>query len=230
MRREGIKNALRLGLLAALLVFAVSACAGGVGGGSDQAAQQQSKEHTLPNHNGPLTPGRYFSQEFKPPLSLTLAKGWALRFTETANAFDIMRAGPTMRVGMDMSVAPGITFLHVKQVYDYPSGAVSHTPDDIAAWLEKHPDLNAAKPVATKVGGVKAVRIDTQRPSDDVILFPLSSETDWGVNPKSRFRFIVVEDVEGKTVIIAVGGPAGRFEELLPKAQKVLSTVEWKGA
>ena len=74
------------------------------------------------------------------------------------------------------------------------------------------------------------MRIDTQRPSDDVILFPLGAETDWGVNPKSRFRFVVVEDVKGETVIIAVGGPAGQFEELLPKAQKVLDTLEWKGA
>ena len=55
MRHEVIKHALRQWLLAALLLFAVSACGGGASG---QAAQQQSKEHTLPNHNGPLPPGK----------------------------------------------------------------------------------------------------------------------------------------------------------------------------
>jgi hypothetical protein len=127
------------------------------------------------------------------------------------------------------AVAPGITFLHVQQVYSYQSGSISRAPDDMASWLEKHPDLHAASPVPTKVGGAHAVRIDTQRLSDDVLLFPLGQETEWGVNPKSKFRFIVVNSVKGETVIIAVGGPEGQFEELLPKAQEVLGTVKWEG-
>ena len=226
MHRSVLRQALWLGLLVTF-VLGVSAC----GGEGDHSAsgQQHPKERTLPNLNGPLPPGRYSSQEFKPQLSLTLGKGWTLRFSETTKEFDIMRTGPTMNVGMDKSVAPGITFLHVQQVYNYPSGSVSRAPDDMASWLEKHPDLHAASPVPTKVGGVHAVRIDTQRPSDDVLLFPLGQETEWGVNPKSKFRFIVVNSVKGKTVIIAVGGPAGQFEELLPKAQEVLGTVKWEG-
>jgi hypothetical protein len=35
--------------------------------------------------------------------------------------------------------------------------------------------------------------------------------------------------VEGKKVIIDVGSPSGTFEEFLPRAQKVLETVEWEG-
>jgi hypothetical protein len=37
-------------------------------------------------------------------------------------------------------------------------------------------------------------------------------------------------DVEGKTVVIDVAAQAGKFDEFLPKAQKVLDTVEWEGA
>jgi hypothetical protein len=41
-------------------------------------------------------------------------------------------------------------------------------------------------------------------------------------------RFVIV-DVEGETVIIDVAAPPDRFDDFLPKAQKVLDTVEWKG-
>jgi hypothetical protein len=41
-------------------------------------------------------------------------------------------------------------------------------------------------------------------------------------------RFVIV-DVEGETVVIDVAAPADKFDEFLPKAQKVLDSVEWKG-
>ena len=43
-----------------------------------------------------------------------------------------------------------------------------------------------------------------------------------------RYRYVIV-DVGGETVLIDVAAPADKFDELLPKAQKVLDTVEWKG-
>jgi hypothetical protein len=36
-------------------------------------------------------------------------------------------------------------------------------------------------------------------------------------------------DVQGQTVLIDVAAPEEKFDEFLPKAQKVLDTVEWKG-
>jgi len=35
--------------------------------------------------------------------------------------------------------------------------------------------------------------------------------------------------VEGEPVVIDVVAPAGNFDEFLPKAQKALETVEWRG-
>jgi hypothetical protein len=61
-------------------------------------------------------------------------------------------------------------------------------------------------------------------------LFMVSDGTyDWVVYEKGKLRFIVLENVKGERVIIALEAPAGDFEEFLPKAQKVLDTVEWKG-
>jgi hypothetical protein len=36
-------------------------------------------------------------------------------------------------------------------------------------------------------------------------------------------------DVRGETVVINAIAPAGKVDEFLPKAQKVLDSVEWKG-
>jgi hypothetical protein len=45
-----------------------------------------------------------------------------------------------------------------------------------------------------------------------------------------KIRFIVLEDVKVQTVTIFVEAPASGFEEFLPRAQKLLKTVEWEGA
>jgi hypothetical protein len=44
-----------------------------------------------------------------------------------------------------------------------------------------------------------------------------------------KVRFIVLEEVNGKTVTVAVLAPTVKFDETWLKAQRVLNTVEWKG-
>ncbi len=41
--------------------------------------------------------------------------------------------------------------------------------------------------------------------------------------------FIVLDEVEGKTVVVWVSGPPDEFDEFLPKARKAFDTVEWEG-
>ena len=43
-------------------------------------------------------------------------------------------------------------------------------------------------------------------------------------------RLIVLEHVDGESVIIGVSAAPEKFDRLLPEAQEVLDTVEWKGA
>jgi hypothetical protein len=62
-----------------------------------------------------------------------------------------------------------------------------------------------------------------------VFLFDLS-KGQWYAAEGDKSRFIVLEDVRGETVTIVVEARAVDFEEVLPKAQKVLKTVEWGGA
>ena len=44
-----------------------------------------------------------------------------------------------------------------------------------------------------------------------------------------RVRFIVLENVDGETVTIAVLAPTLKFDETWLKARRVINTVEWKG-
>ncbi len=41
---------------------------------------------------------------------------------------------------------------------------------------------------------------------------------------------IILEDVQGERVTIDFGSLATEFDEFAPKAEKVLDSVEWKGA
>ena len=62
---------LMVGLLATLLVLALSAC-GGAGG----SAQKEAKARPLPEDPKALGPGEYRSTEFKPSFSFRVGKGW----------------------------------------------------------------------------------------------------------------------------------------------------------
>jgi hypothetical protein len=63
-----------------------------------------------------------------------------------------------------------------------------------------------------------------------VLLFPASEGFNFVIPEEAMYRFIVLEDVGGETVIVAFGAPAVDFEEFLPEAQKMLKSVECKGS
>jgi hypothetical protein len=48
------------------------------------------------------------------------------------------------------------------------------------------------------------------------------------LSPEDKVRIILLEDVRGEPVSIMVWNRAVNFEEGLPKAQKLLKSVEWE--
>jgi hypothetical protein len=235
--RGETKHALRLGVLAALVVIVLSACGGGGGGGEQggggggQAKQEQAKVRKLPEY-GDLRPGKYVTDEFEPDLSFgVVGEGWVVVGPEERGVFDMQ-----LRVG-----GPLISFANVQKVFD-PSKLSDlipvPAPEDMVAWLQKHPYLETEEPEPVSVGGVKGTQIDavvaddvpTGECGDNCLgLFSISREIDWGVYEKERVRFVVLEDVGGERVIISAETLATDFEGFLPKAQKVLDSVEWEG-
>jgi hypothetical protein len=60
-----------------------------------------------------------------------------------------------------------------------------------------------------------------------VPLYPLGDKNGIVGYVDFKDRFIIV-DVGGEMVLIDVTARADKFEDFLPKAQKMLDTVEWK--
>jgi len=119
---------------------------------------------------------------------------------------------------------------------DDPRGAtLEPAPDSVdgwVAWLQNHPNLKTEKPVPVKVGGASGVRIDTVVSSvpegHPASFWQLSDGTTITDTKGSRSRTIIV-DVGADPVLIALSAAPDRFEELLPRTQRVLDTVEWEG-
>ena len=224
------KRALRLGLVL-FIVLMMSACGGGgVEGGGDGGEPEKAKARTIPDY-GELRPQKYVTEEFKPAFSFeVVGGGWVVGGHEDRGVLD-------MRQGVE---GPVLSFVNEQRVFDpsKPRDLISvSTPEDLVNWLQRHPYLQTEKPEPVTIGGVNAEQLDAvvaDVPASEcgdtcLGLFVVSLEVDWVVYEKEKVRFIVLKDVRGERVTIALEAPAVDFEEFLPQAQKVLDSVEWKG-
>ena len=229
-QRRMVSQALRLGLLVALVVLAMSACGG-------EKQQQESKSRPLPEDPQALRPGEYRSEEFKPSLSFKVGKGWSSTPLEASDHLAIAR-GETA----------GIGFENVQEVYKPTTGTpnVVEAPRDLVSWFQQHPYLKTDKPEQITVGEVKGEQFDVvieDLPEDYaggcqhvvvsvecVDLYRQSTGQPVFLTERYKVRVIVLEDVGGETVSIGIGSPATEFDEFAPEAQKVVDTVEWRGS
>src|SRR5215216_8117307 len=143
-RRRMVSQALGLGLLAALVVLALSACGG--------EKQQESKPRPLPEDPKALRPGEYRSEEFKPSLSFRVGKGWSSTPLEASDHVAIAR-GETAGIGFD----------NIQEVYKPTTTGtpnVVEAPKDMVGWFQQHPYLQTDKLEQVTVGGVKGEQFD----------------------------------------------------------------------
>jgi hypothetical protein len=214
-----VRQALRLGLLVALVVLAMSAC------GGDK--QQESRPRPLPEDEKALRPGVYRSEEFEPSLSFRVGKGWTNSPPEASDALFIAHGETT-----------GLGFANAQEVYKPTKLNIVDAPEDMVGWFQRHPYLQTDKPEPVTVGGVKGVQFDVvvEVPedysgvcgSDCVGLFRLSTGFPVSQVEGDKVRLIVLEEVKGETVTIGFVSPATEFDEFAPEAQKVIDTVEWR--
>jgi hypothetical protein len=137
-------------------------------------------------------------------------------------------------------------FANVQEVFVYEptktsSPNVAEAPEDMVGWFLRHPHLRTSGPEQVKVGGVEGVRFDLavgDLPEDYfgecgsgcVDLFRVGGAYPVSLWVEDRASFIVLEDVEGETVITGFVSPAAEFDEHAPEAQKVIDTVQWRGS
>jgi hypothetical protein len=229
-RRRMVSRALGLGLLAALVVLALSACGGG-------EKQQESKPRPLPEDPKALRPGEYRSEEFKPSLSFRVGKGWSSAPLEASDVL-VIAQGETKVIG----------FVNAQEVYKPTKTGtpnVVDAPEDMVGWFQQHPYLQTDKPEPVTVGGVKGVQFDVvveDLPEDysgvclgcgvgsGVGIFSLSTGYPVAFREADKSRLIVLEDVKGETVTVGFSSPATEFDEFAPEAQKVVDSVKWIGS
>src|SRR5215218_2428617 len=228
-----------VGLLATLLVLALSAC-GGAGG------QEEAKARPLPLYpTGPkaLSPGEYHTVKFKPAFSFKVGKGWENGEEQLSDTIDL---------GLQGCGPPGgyltckLHIVNVKEVFKPGTTNVVEAPKDLVGWLQQHPYLKTSKPKPVTVGGVKGEQLEVlidhlpkdpngycdPEPSGCLDIFNLSGGDElgyFGKNHNAR-RAIVLGDVKGDTVVIWYAGPPDTFDKFAPKAQKVVNSVRWEGS
>jgi hypothetical protein len=245
MGMSGVRNfkaraaLLVVGLLATLLVLALSACGGAGAGGKEEAKGEEAKGRPLPDaflHPKALRPGEYHSVKFKPPLSLKVSKGWENAAEELPAFIELGYEGGTGGVN-------DLSFANVKEVYK-PGGLgdVVEAPKDLVGWLQHHPDLKTSKPQPVTLGGVKGEQFEVvvkDLPKDYyslscpdcVDIAPLSNDQAAAYfREVNKRKVIVLEDVKGDTVMIWFAAPPDEFEEFAPEAQKVVDSVKWSGS
>jgi uncharacterized protein YjbI with pentapeptide repeats len=220
----------------AVLRYAVLRTARGV---TKEGLEQQtdSLEGTI-MPDGTIHPGRYAARKFEPALSFFVSDGWRLSDLEETTDVLIIE-GPE---------GGKLAFTSPRHVYD-PSNPsepkevpAPENADEWASWFQSHPNLDTSEPVLASVGGRYGVQIDVTdlstpenypqdvcRQEPCVPVYRVSAtESTIGGYEGFKDRFVIV-DVGGETAILDVTAPTDRFADFLPKAQKVLDTVEWKG-
>jgi hypothetical protein len=215
-----------VGLLATLLVLALSACGGG------GSAQEEAKASPLPEDPKALRPGEYRSEEFEPSFSFGVGKGWrtSSEFLEISDKLAIVRG--------EEDPSPTLIFRNLQEVFKYDKTGttleVVKAPKDMVGWFQNHPELETEKPKPVTVGGVKGLQFDyiasEDATYDEINLFRYTDGSDGGAGKGFKYRATILEDVKGETVTIGIGSPASEFKDFLPEAQKVLDTVKWAGS
>ncbi len=220
-------QALRLGLLVALVALAVSTCGG-------EEEPQQSKPRPLPEERRVLRPGEYRSEEFEPSLSFRVGKGWSNAPPEASDALFLTRGG--MRA---------LGFVNAREVYKPTRTGIPNVvnaPKDLLGWFRQHPYLRTDKPKHVTVGGIEGVQFDVDAedlPEDYysgpcgpgcVSIFRLSTGLHASLPARNKLRLIILEDVKGETATLGFGSSDAQFDEFAPKAQKVVDSVKWRGS
>jgi hypothetical protein len=220
-----LRRALRLGLVVTLAVLALSACGGG-------EKQQEFKPQLLPEEQQ-LRPGVYRSEEFEPSLTFRVGEGWK---TAPPEMFDVLM--------LTRGEVGGLGFVNAQEVYEGTKTGlpvVVEAPEDVVGWFRRHPYLDTSTPQPVMVGGVEGERFDVVvggLPKDYVGLcgkdcvatLRFSDGTSLEHYRGDKVRLMVLDDVDGQTVVMGFGSPATEFDEHAPEAQKVINSVQWRGS
>ena len=246
--------------IAAVVLGMVALGVAGCGGGYEPAPARPIGQEAVTSTSGagrtaaqvlspgPLEPGSYTTQAYRPKLSFRVGKDWAL-FGDNQNGILLaQQLDPTSNPERIISVST------VRWVFDKPlltdkeldqarERHIRPAPRDLLGWLRVNPYLKLGRPKPVPLGGARGVQFDLTvkeipgpsncqqyAPRHCVALYPI---TRGGGDPidavelsGTRSRYTLVH-VRGLPVLVSVGAPPGQLRAFLPEADKVLKTVSF---
>lgn len=257
MYRLSLKQVVLM-LLLSPLTLTVMACGGGEGSAEQESTKVRTiPENSLATEGERLPAGGYVIDEFRPAMSFKLGRGWRTSVDAYRGPGHSHRRLPAhgesleMRDALTLYYAPEgklvgtVAFFVEPRVYRVVSSYEAKkqpTPEDMTTWLQQNPYLDAGEPEPATVGGKRGVRFDAApsrvpeeyitcvEPESCLPLFQTSNpDVFYELMRTDKVRFLVFDDVGGKTVTIAIKAQADKFDEFSSNAQKLGETVKWRG-
>ena len=174
----------------------------------------------------------------QPALSFSVGDGWRVPDKWPLEATDVLYIEGADGGELKFT-SPLCVFVDLNTLSEEKEGPAPENADKWQSWFQGHPNLDISEPVPMCVGGVSGMRIEVtttsaprnyprhhcERPC--VLLYQVSmAPVICSVEERSKHWFVIV-DVGGKTMVIDISAPEDKFDEFLPRAQKVLDTVKW---
>ncbi len=206
--------------------------------GVEGITKEELEKQTSKLEGAIMPDGSVSSVEFEPALSVRLSEEWESP-NEVDNQIYLYGKGGYLIFSKPRHVFDPSTPSEQKEV------PAPENVDEWVSWFQSHPNLETSKLGPASVGGASGMRIAvalTSTPENYpqevcqgtpcVPLYPLghgfpSENMTIDSEGYNKYRFIIV-DVGGETVVIPAIAREGKFDEFLPKAQKVLDTAKWQ--
>ena len=162
----------------------------------------------------------FSSSKFEIPMTMTYGSDWYSE-GEFSDMF-------TLKIkDTDYAWELGFILAAEAQIADPNSAATIPWPTDFVTYLQSNQYFEAGQPISVTVGGVKGIQIDALvKNIGDKRTFIALKSTDWlYLDDTEMYRFIILDDVNGRRLLIVMNAPPDGFSKANELEQKVLDTV-----
>jgi hypothetical protein len=116
------------------------------------------------------------------------------------------------------------------ELADPTDGHLVPFPEDFVGWIKSDPDFNLGDQKQVTVSGINGLQIDAtpiwKSTTTNKKLFLMLRLNGWNIVTKpERWRFIVLDDVNGERLLILLIAPADQFNDAVQQAQAILDSV-----
>lgn len=165
----------------------------------------------------------FTSKVYKLPLTVSFGGDW--RVTDDFTDLVTLEIRPK-----DMCSCLGFNLVTDAQLVDPADEHRVPFPEDFLAWLESNPDFSVGESKQVTVGGITGLQIDatpvwtsTTRKKKPFLYL---RSTGWNiVSAPERWRFILLDNVNGERLLILLMSPADVFDTASRQAQSILDSV-----